>query len=185
MAKSITDAVATIYDLFKDLPSEERVRIVQAVFSLLGDSAPTLWNSGQKKNPGGDGEPEEHTELPAAATRWMKQHSLSMKDLEPYFHFEAGGVSVIDLPDAKTNREKTAIAYLFQGVANLLSGGSAAFTDEQGRDLCKEQGVYDRANHTTYCKKFENKIAGSATKGWKVTAPGLDEAAKFIKPSEE
>ncbi|GGK17241.1 hypothetical protein GCM10011394_28060 [Luteimonas terricola] len=71
--------------------------------------------------------------------------------------------------------------YLMLGIAAFLSTGEASFTDKDARELCEHFGCYDATNHAKYIKEFGNKITGSKSSGWKLTAPGLNAAAELVK----
>jgi hypothetical protein len=186
-APTITEATSQIYEILKFLSSEDRQKVIQAAFALLGDKLPSSTTAGPP-TPGATGpDTDDGGEplLPPAATRWMRQNKLTMQMLEPYFHFDGEAVTVIGLPEGESKKEGTIAAYLLRGIASLLATGAPSFADEDARQLCRDQGCYDRANHAKICQGFGNKFNGSKEKGWQLTAPGLTAAAELIRPAGE
>jgi hypothetical protein len=105
-----------------------------------------------------------------------------MATIRGFLHLEKGQVAVIELPaNCKSKRERTQASYLMAGLASLMSTGDASFTDEQARALCLHFGCYDRGNYRTFVNGLGNKVTGSKSTGWKLTAPGLGEVAELIK----
>jgi len=155
---------------------------------LLGDEPGALINdrSGAAGKGSREGDKQDHVDpeinLSAQAKRWLKKHKLSNDDLEAFFHIESDSVEIIGIPDSiKTTKQKVVVVYHFQGICSLLQSGDPSFDDELARNTCVNLGCYDKTNHSKSVKGFRNKITGSKTSGYKLTAPGLDEAARIIK----
>lgn len=187
MTSKVTEATTSVYDVLELLTPEERQRVVRAALTLLGDSfersndpepTPSLKDPAGKSDDDGD----DLSVLAPDARAWVRKMGLTLSSLEHYFHFDQGRAQPIALPgNATSKREQTINAYLAQGLAAYLSSGDSRFTDEQGRELCKQFGCYDSPNHTKAIKGLENRITGSKANGWKLTTPGLSAAANLIK----
>lgn len=184
---SLPEAVSRVYAILEPLSSDQRRRVVQGVFGLLGESAFLTNQSPSDPLPprppghGASGVADEH-KLPPKAAAWAKRHGLEMEQLERVFHFDNGSVTCVDLAGSATSkREKTVNTYLMVGVAALLGADQAAFSDEVARQLCEHFGCIDTTNHSKTLKEFGNLITGNKKEGWKLTAPGLTLAAALIK----
>jgi hypothetical protein len=182
---TITQATGQIYDILQHFSPEDRQKIIQAAFTLIGDQPPSTKSTPVPVMAASVG-PMGHSDSPAqsnaTATRWMQQHNLTRKMLEPYIHIDGDEAAVIGLPPTiKSRAERTTAAYLLLGVASLFASGSPSFADEAARQLCQEQGCYDQSNHAKICGTFGNRLRGSKKEGWRLTAPGLTAAADLIK----
>lgn len=169
-----------IVDLLNPLTSEERQRVVQAAFALLGEGGPLLRDAPAEEAPIHVSDGNHHT-ASAKAQFWMKQNGINAQALDQVFHVEEGKASFIagEMP-GKSGKEKTINAYIVAGLECLLAGGEPKFTDKQARELCTSIGCYDKNNHGTYMKAKGNNFTGSKDKGWTLTAPGLKAAAKIV-----
>ena len=100
----------------------------------------------------------------------MKQNGLTSDMLDQVFHVDGEHVEVLaaSVP-GKTMKERTLNVYLLAGAARLLATGETAFDDKYARELCGNLGSYDPTNHAKYLKDRGNKLAGSASTGWKPT----------------
>lgn len=177
MAKNkLTEVVSKVVELLTPLASEDRLRVMRASLTLLGQSA-----SGTNLEEGKD-ESEGAADFNAMARAWIKQNSLTHGELEQVFHMADGTVTVIaaDIP-GKNKKEKTLNAYVLTGISHLLSSGKPAFDDKSARMLCQTAGCYDSPNHATTLKNKGNWFAGTKDKGWTLTAPGLKHGATLIK----
>lgn len=189
---NLVDAAGTIYGVLEQFGPEEQDRVLQSALALLGRPAPSA-KAGKGEDRGSKGgEPtkasapdEGNGSLHSKATAWMTKHGLSTEVLEQFFHFDDGTVTATSALSSKgRSGQKVKNAYLARGVAALLTNGDSSFTDKQGRALCEEFGCYDATNHSKYMRTFKGKLVGSKSGGWKLTTPGLDEAAALIKASK-
>jgi len=85
----------------------------------------------------------------------------------------------------RSRRQQTIEAYTVCGLGAFLQNGEPTFTDRDARLLCQRVGCYDPANHYNYMKGFDNRIAGSKESGWRLTNPGLTEAAHIVRQLAE
>jgi hypothetical protein len=175
----ITEIASKLFDLLEPLGSDERKRVVQAAFTLLGDAPSDFLKPVDHE--------EHHSEkaadsLPPRAKSWAKQNGVSYGQLEQVFQIEGQDVEIIgsDVP-GNNSKDKTHGAYVLAGIAALLANGEPKFDDEAGRSLCKSLGCFNEANHSAYMKDKGNDISGSKEKGWALTAPGLKRGATIIK----
>lgn len=181
MTGSLTEAMAKVLEVLTPLESDERKRVVQAAFALLGEEVPSkVPESAPKKgNPGSE---DLALNVSPAAAAWLTKMRVTKEQLEQCVHFEEGKVTVIALPGGATKRiDQVVHTYLMQGFAAFLAGGEGAFTDKDARELCEHFGCYDQTNHAKYLKEFGNRITGSKSTGWKLTAPGLAAAAELVR----
>jgi hypothetical protein len=179
--KKAAEIVAEIVDLLTPVESAERLRIIQASLTLLGESG-AVGSRPSVGNGAGDGDGGELLGLPVRARSWMKQHLVSMDELQQVFHLENGAADVIagDIP-GKNKKEKTLNAYILTGLGRLLSTGTAAFDDKSARSLCVSSGCYDESNHSATIKDKGSEFTGNKDGGWTLTAPGLKRAAALVK----
>lgn len=182
---SLTEATATVVDVLNAFSSEERLRIVKASLTLLGDEIST--SSAQSRGSRGSEQTEvggdsEISEVHKLAQKWMQKNNIMLEQLEHCFHFDQGQVIPIALPGSATSkREQTVNAYIAVGLASYLANGEASFSDVQARKFCEQSGCYDIANHITAVKALKNRVTGSKSTGWTLTAPGLSAAADLVK----
>lgn len=172
------EVTGAIVEMLSGFSGEERVRIVQAAMTLLGE-APVL--ASVPKGSSAEGA-SELGELPPKAKLWAKQNGITLEQLEQIFHMAGDSVEIIapGLP-GKSSGEKSRNAYLLAGIAALLSTGDATFTDDTARIHCTKAGCYDKSNHSRFIKAMGNEFAGNKSKGWALTAPGLKNGATLIK----
>jgi hypothetical protein len=120
--------------------------------------------------------------ISARATAWMRQHQIGHADLEQVFSIETDPVEVIAAtPPAESRKQQTIQAYLLCGMCAFIRTGNLTFNDSDARALCERFGCFDVGNHTNATRKFGNLIAGSKDSGWRLTNPGLHEAAQIVK----
>jgi hypothetical protein len=173
-------ATMGLVDLLNPLDSQERKRVVQAAFALLGDTVPAAKEAAES----GEADEENNKGLAVStkAKLWMKQNGVTGQALEQIFHLEGGTAGFIggEMP-GKSDKEKSLNAYVICGLASFLATGEPKFTDQQARKLCTDAGCYDPNNHGTYIKAKGNSFVGSKEKGWALTAPGLKAAAKIVQ----
>ena len=172
-------------ELLAELPALEREKAISAAKILLGDpvSSGTDRTQLQSHLPT-DGDPIEG--VAAKAVSWMRKNSLSRVQLEQVFSIDDNTFDVIaaKMP-GKSRRLQTMEAYVMCGLKSFLQTGEPNFTNTEGRELCQKIGCYDRPNHHNYIKAFGNRIGGSKDGGWKLTNPGLSEAARIVKQLTE
>ena len=183
MPRKTTEIVSEIVELLLPIDPAERVRVIQASLTLLGDALP-LSQSRATTNASNSAEDDvgRTSTLPPRARSWMTQNGLSVDDLQQVFHLENGRAEVIagDIP-GKNKKEKTYNAYILTGLSKLLSTGSPSFDDKAARALCESSGCYDQANHSVHIKERGNEFTGTKEKGWSLTAPGLKRGAALVK----
>jgi hypothetical protein len=184
MSSNLAGVMAKVVEVLSPLTSEERVRVVNAALTLLGEGekstpaagAPTTASGSSAANLG------DQSDISPQARAWLTRNSLTKHELENWFHFDQGRVTPIAIPaNASTRTEQAINTYLLQGFAAFLASGDAAFGDQEARDLCEHFGCYDKTNHSKVFKSFGNKITGSKSTGWKLTAPGINAAGGLIK----
>lgn len=182
---NLAEATAKVVEVLTTFSSEERLRIVKASLTLLGDeistlSAPPRGSKGtEQADGGGDSEdPGPHK----IAQQWMRKNGVTPEQLEHFFHFDQGQVVPIALPGSATSkREQSANAYIAVGLASYLANGDSSFSDAEARKFCEQFGCYDIANHVKAVKALKNRVTGSKSMGWKLTVPGLSAAADLVK----
>lgn len=181
----LSGATSKVVEVLTKFSPEERLRIVKASLTLLGDDF--IPSSGQNGDPGSDqnnsgAEGYEMSELHPQAQRWMNRNEVSQEQIEHFYHFDDGKALPIGLPgNATSNREKSINAYLATGLANYLASGDASFSDADARELCRQSGCYDQPNHSKVIKALGNRVTGSKSNGWKLTSPGLSAVAELVK----
>lgn len=180
------EAVAKLFQLLSPLPPEERERAVSAAFILMGQPQSSAPRIPAITNPmaAASQNPMAATAsgFPQKAEAWLSKNGVSAEALEHVFSIESDGIEVIaaNLP-GNSKRQNTYEAYLLCGLKEFLRTGEMAFSDRDARSICQKVGCYDSANHSNYMKAFGNSIAGSKDAGWKITNPGLVEAARVVK----
>ncbi len=184
MASDLTEAMTKLVGVLSPLSQEERIRVVNASLTLLGEGASAAAKPGatQAGNLAGGANLVSISGLSPQAGAWLSKHSVKQEDLEEWFYFDQDKVTPLALPGDATQRSQQVVnAYLVKGLAAFLATGDASFDDQDARDLCTHFGCYDKTNHSKVFKTFGNKFTGSKSSGWKLTAPGLNAAAALIK----
>lgn len=182
---SLAEATTKLVAILSPLGSEERIRVVQASLMLLGETSSFMNQSSGSQGAGQqDGNDEEAT--PAMSQQgkvWMKRNNVTMEQLEHCLHFDGGKVEPIALPGSATkNVDKVISTYLITGLASFLASGEASFSDQTARGFCEHFGCYDGGNHSKNMKGLGNRITGSKSAGWKLTAPGMTAALALVRP---
>jgi hypothetical protein len=179
MAKDdLAETMGKLLALLKPLEAEERQRVINATLMLLGDPSPTLEVSASQSAIA----PTMPRGRPQRAAVWMKQNGITQNMIDQIFHIDGDRAEVVaSAVPGSSNKERTLNAYLLAGAARLLGTGDPAFDDKFARELCGNFGCYDNTNHSKYMKDRGNRLAGSASTGWKLTAPGLTQAAALVK----
>jgi hypothetical protein len=182
--KKTTEIVSEVVELLTPIESEERIRVIQASLTLLGETFPV--GPARAADGGGGQVAAEHDEgeistLPARGRAWMRQYGVSLEEIQQVFLLENGHADVIagEIP-GKNKREKTYSAYVLTGLAKLLSTGTPTFDDKSARALCVSSGCYDQSNHSVIIKDRGNEFTGTKD-AWSLTAPGLKRAATLVK----
>lgn len=180
MAKNTSiEITGKIIELLTPLESTERVRVVQASLTLLGETATALPKGDLGKQTQDDASTDDYSAYPRTRA-WMKQYGISVEQIQKVFHVAEGTESILVTSPGKNRKEQVLNAYILTGVAKLLSTGEATFDDTTARAFCKQSGCYDQANHALYLKGKGNEFAGTKDK-WTLTNPGLKRAAELIK----
>jgi ABC-type transporter Mla MlaB component len=184
MSNKIAAVVTKIVNALESLDNaEERLRATEAALTVFGDSrtgSPTLGTARSSAKDQGEMGRVQIDGVNSAGQTWMSRNGVTKAQLEELIHIDSDGVNVLSTMGAG-KRQQTINAYLLTGVAELLRTGKAEFTDKLARKNCNDLGCYDIANHNKTRNEFGNKITGSKKGGWKVTAPGLAEAATLFK----
>jgi hypothetical protein len=188
MSTKIAAVVGRIVEELEGLTTEERKRAIAGSLAILGESAlqsfaPSREHVDKGADEAGEHAQHEHaTHVSPPGMSWIKKNHITQEQVEEIFHIEDGKVTLI-LGEAigKSKRQQTINTYILTGAAAMLATGIADFTDDVGRQNCIIIGCYDAPNHGKYIKEFGNKITGSKTSGWKLTAPGLTAAAALLK----
>jgi hypothetical protein len=165
-----------LVQILSPLAASERDKAISAAKILLAESATA------------DSAFHERSQIDAAggiapkAASWLRKNQINREELDQIFSIEDNSFDVIaaKMP-GKSKRQQTAEAYIICGVKSFLQTGEPNFTDKEGRELCQKVGCYDSPNHYNYIKGFGNRIGGSKDSGWKLTNPGLTDAAQLIK----
>lgn len=182
------EAVSKLVQLLHPLLPEERERAISAAFILMGQS-PVMGLRPVDRSRTNMGEPDAletsaplDSGLSPKVGPWLSKNALSIEQLEHVFSIDKDGIDVIaaNLPGS-SKRQNTFESYLLCGLKAFLQTGETAFNDKDARSICSKVGCYDTGNHFNYMKAFGNTISGSKETGWKLTNPGLVEAAKVIK----
>jgi hypothetical protein len=187
MPNPLADATSKLLDVLSPLESQDRLRVVQAVLTLLGENssvkaAVAAVKNRETQDQSAASDDDASEEFPAQGKAWLRKHSVSREQLEHALHIDKGKVQPIALPGTATKKiDQVQAAYLVQGIAALLETGEAGFSDEAARTSCEHFGCYDSTNHAKYVKSLGNRLTGSKSTGWKLTAPGLAAAAELIK----
>lgn len=179
--RKAAEIVAEMVELLTPLASEERMRVVQASMTLLGEGSTTSSVPSRTPNADSSNAPDAPLLFPRAQL-WARQNNITMGELEQVFHFQDGAAELIagDVPGAN-KKEKTYSTYILYGLSKFLSTGSTSFEDKGARALCELLGCYDVSNHSVTLKQKGNEFAGTKDKGWNLTAPGLTRAAAIVK----
>jgi hypothetical protein len=187
MSNKIAGVVTKLVTALESLEdADERSRAIKAAIAVFGDS-PAPATKGGGAAGGGDSGDHSSTDLPEGITlvaqAWMRRSGVTMSQIEQFFHIDGDGVSLISAV-GRGKRQQTINTYLLMGVAELIRAGKAEFTDEAARNRCTSLGCYDMDNHSKTLGDFGNKITGSKKAGWKLTAPGLSDAAALLKGAD-
>lgn len=175
--KTSIEIVGMVVELLNPLEPTDRLRVINAALSLLGNQPLSVGAPADSVNDGAD-----ISHLPPRARAWIKQHDIAPGQLNQVFHITDGNAEVIvaEIP-GKSTKEKTYNAYVLTGIARLISSGAPVFDDKSARLFCKSSGCLNEANHSSYLANKGNIFTGSKDKGWTLTAPGLQQGAVLVK----
>lgn len=169
-----------LVEILSELSALEREKAISAAKILLGESAAFREGPSHPSHV----EPTEQIadEIAAKAAIWLRKNHISREQLDQVFSVEDKTFDVIaaTMP-GKSKRQQTVEAYIICGLKSFLQTGEPNFTDKEGRQLCQKVGCYDQPNHYNYIRAFGNRIGGTKDSGWKLTNPGLTDAAQLIK----
>jgi hypothetical protein len=180
---NIPEVSTKIFRLLQPLHSETRLTVIRTVLLWLGErEMPTDGAPGSPRLETAGASDPTVIGLSLKGSAWIKQHGLTLGQVERVFDISNQGVTVIasEAP-GKNDKQRTHNAYVLQGVSRLLASGEATFDDKAARKVCEDLGCYDNANHAVYMKDRGNIVTGSKQKGWKLTAPGLKHGADLVK----
>jgi hypothetical protein len=175
-------AASQLYPILASLTPEDRLKATRAVLAMFGETlvvdAPSDTVAHSETFAGTEGEPV----LGSAARRWIQQQGLTMDALAEVFDFSDGNVVLLaaDLPGS-SKKDLTVNSYLLAGIAALLRKDEPTFGDDEAVTYCKIVGGYDQNNHTSNRRSIGNRITGDRRHGFRLTAPGLRDAAMIIK----
>ncbi len=170
-----------IVGILNNLDTAERQRVVRAAQILLGDSESGPIQS-DNVSLTKQGEEEKIDGLNPQARKWASKNGITQNELDGVFHIDGQKVEVVgsEIP-GKGDKGKTHNVYILEGIRRLLETGVASFDDKAARELCKNLGCYNSANHAVYMKEKRKELAGSKENGWKLTNPGLKKGASLVK----
>jgi hypothetical protein len=178
--KSLTEAVANIVDQLKEFTSEDRHRIVSASMTLLGEAPTQIVSNNETPNDADD----QYAGLPAKARNWMKQHGLSIEQINLVFHFGEDGPEITAPIPGASRKEQVRNAYVLCGICRLLASGDTKFDDKVARRVCESGGFFDSTNHTKYMKCSE--FTATREKGsWVLTTRGTNLGASLVTQLSE
>jgi hypothetical protein len=180
-SNTAVEALPKLVQLLSGLPALEREKAISAAKILLSDPADlSMTTRHQQSHADAGGESIEG--IAGKAASWIRKNGLNREQLDQVFSIEDNTFDVIaaKMP-GKSKRQQTVEAYIMCGLKSFLQTGEPNFTDKEGRQLSQKVGCYDRPNHHNYIKAFGNRIGGSKDGGWKLTNPGLSEAARIVK----
>lgn len=180
---AVIEAVPKLVGILEPLSIDARARAISAAMTILGQpvaghvAAPqSVQPTTQSINPGG------MLGISPRASVWVARNGITREQLDHIFSIDENGVEVIasSMP-GKSKRQQTVQAFVLCGLKSFLLAGELSFTDKEARQLCEKVGCYDVANHSNYMKAFDNLLAGSREAGWRLTNPGLSQAAAIVK----
>lgn len=181
MPKALTEVVTELYGVLEPLEPSDREKALRAALVLLGQSI--LPPQGGGGRPAADGPVDSSpAELGPAAARWLTQNQVGRDSLDNLFHIDSGEVvPIFSAVPGASRREQTANCYLLAGIIKLLATDEAVIDDREAVELCQQVGAYDRNNHTSNRSSLGSRVTGNRATGFKLTVPGLREAARLVK----
>jgi len=178
--KSITEVTASVFSLLESLTKEDRKRVINAVFALLGDS-PAGTDAGSNRGKAHVDLGDDENFVGAKARQWLLKHQLSREKIEKAFYFQDGKVDIhLNTMAGVSKREQTLNCYLLVGAKAFLESDQPHFSDTDAIALCKHTQAYDKNNHTTIRAAMSNMMSGTRQDGFTLTGPGLKAAAELL-----
>jgi hypothetical protein len=111
---------------------------------------------------------------------WLKKYDVREQDLERVLDFDNGYTLIAHIP-GESKREQSINCYLVAGLQAMLSTGEPKFRDDEAVNLCKREGCYDRANHSTTRTQLGKRVTGDKESAFTLTSLGLEQAAMLVK----
>jgi hypothetical protein len=180
----ITQVTVSLFDLLEPLEAAERTRAINAAFALLGQPWEIQGSTSNGSTPVSDYREDlgNGASLKPNAERWRKQYQISNAAIENIYHIDGDEVTIISTQvPGSSKRERSANCYLLVGVRNLLASNDANFTDREAVEFCQQVNAHDSANHAANRASLGPRITGTRATGFKLTVPGLRDAAALIK----
>jgi hypothetical protein len=174
--KKITEAISAVTNALEGLTADERSRVLKAVVAIFAD----IPNKGEADSSLLE-EPLTVGDIAREGRQWMKRYNINEDILTRVFDIDDGKVRLIAHVPGNSGRAQTLNAYVVQGLISLLSSGKAMFDDKDARQLCKDGGFHDEANHSAHLKALGRNVTGSKQNGWKLTTPGEEKAAELVR----
>jgi hypothetical protein len=179
---NITETTGSVFSLLEHLSSEDRKRVINAVFALLGDSLPASATvaAPDKRSVASPSLGIEGAFGPKAR-QWLTNHRLTREKLDKVFYFQGEKVDVhLNTVPGAGKKEQTINCYLLVGAKAYLESDNATISDGDAIALCKHTQAYDKNNHATNRKALGNFVTGSRQDGLTLTGPGLKAAAELL-----
>lgn len=178
MSNEMAGVVGQLMQVLEPLQSLERKRAVGAALMLLGDAEVPEVRREEVPQDGDEGRFGER--LGTKARAWMRQNGVSRAQLEPFFDLESDAAAVLGVPSMLPKKDQVIAAYLFMGIAALLSKGEPSFSDKDARELCASLGCYDVTNHSKSLHALGSRVIRK-NGDCRLTTPGLRDAAELLK----
>jgi hypothetical protein len=194
------DAMAKVYAALKPLEPEAQTRVLDYVERRLAlvrgvPLSPARVTRPQppavvdEPAPTPEPEPEEDLNETAdglegvspLAQKWMKRNGMTPDQISDLFSL---GVDEIDLVaksvPGDTTKDKFRNVLLLQGVASLLSGGTARITHDKLKQAAIDYNADAGTNFAKHMKSFAAEVSGSKESGYTLTTKGLNSAKELI-----
>lgn len=174
----VVEITGKLVELLSEIESEDRLRSVQAAFTLLGETP----FAGMKTVP----ENKQNYRVSSGdflprVNIWMEQNEISADQLSQVFHLSGDQIEIIATVPGRTKNDQSLNAYILQGLANFVSSGNPKFEDKAARAVCEKGGFFNSRHHSEALAAKGNKLVGSKLQGWTLTDPGLQFAGKLVK----
>ncbi len=170
-----------IVQALKPLEPSDRKRVVLGALNFLGEN----WSPSSDREMQGKNQdkvaPEIGGDFPVHVKKWLKKVGLTEEEIEMVFSFDQDDINIIGDVPGHGKKDKTIAIYTLIGVGTYLLNGEKTFNDDMARRICDAHGAFDKANHAANMKATKKVLTGDKTKGWTITAPGLNSGATLIK----